>query len=97
MFKHSGQQEPVHKIMRSSGVCNTGNVLDHEGRNVYFLTSVHEISETLIHGISLVAPSPSGNDVLNEKPEHELVKWHDVTLLHCLWVFQPWLLTQPLG
>jgi len=74
MFKHSGQQEPIREIMRISGVCNTSNMFDHEGRKVYLLASVHEISETLIYGISLVMPLPSRDDVLNEEPEHELVE-----------------------
>ena len=82
--------------MRSGGVCNTSNVLDHEGWKVDLLTSVHEISKTLIHGISLVAILPSRDDVLDKEPEKELVEWHHVALLHGLRVFQPWLLTQPL-
>jgi len=97
MFKHPGQQKPVPEIMHSSGVCYASNMLDYDGRKVYLLASIHEISETLIHGIGLVVPLTPWYDVLNDEPEQEPMEWRHVTLLHCLRVFEPWLLTQPLG
>jgi len=64
-------------------------VFDHDDRKVYLLAPIHEISETLIHDISLVAPLPSWNDVLDDKPGQELVEWCHITLLHCLRVLEP--------
>jgi len=72
-------------------------MLDHDGQKVYLLASIHEISETLIHGISLVVPLTAWDDVLYDEPEQELMEWCHITLLHCLRVFEPWLLTQPIG
>jgi len=74
MFKHPSQQEPVLEIMRSSSVCNSSNVLDHE--SVDLLASVHEICETLIHSIILVARLPSRDDVLTETRVGGVVTCH---------------------
>jgi len=60
--------------MRSSGVCNPSNVLDHESRKVDLLASVHKICEALVHCISLIASLASRDDILDEELEHELVK-----------------------
>jgi len=79
--------------MRSGGVCNPSNVLDHEGWEIDLLTSVHEIDEALVHCIRLISSLPSGDDILDEKPENKLVERQHITLLHSLGVFQPWLLT----
>ena len=89
MFKHRGQQKPVPEIMRLSGVCCASNMLDHDGRKVYLLVSIHGISETLIHGIYLIAPLPPWDDVLYDEPEQELIEWCRFTLLHCLGCLSP--------
>jgi len=64
-------------------------MLDHDGRKVYMLASIHEISETLIHGIYLVAPLTSWDDVLDDEPEQEQMESCHITLLHCLRVIEP--------
>jgi len=97
MLKHSGEQEPLAKIMGSEGVCNPSYVGDHESRKVDLLSSIHEISEALVHCISLISPLSSTDDVLDDEPKYELVERLHITLLHSLGVFQPWLLTQVLG
>jgi len=73
--------------MRSSGVYNPSNMLDHESRKLDLLASVHKICKALVHCISLITSLPSRDDVLDEKPEHELVKRQHITLLHYLGVF----------
>ena len=97
MLEHPGEQEPVAKIMGSGGVCNVSYVSDHEGRKVDLLSSIHKISESLVHCISLISPLPSRDNVLDDEPKYELVERLHITLLHSLGVFQPWLLTQPLS
>ena len=93
MFKHPSQQEPIPKIMFSGGVCYASYVPDHDCREIDLLASIHEISKALIHGIRLIAPLAPRYVVLDNEPEQELVEWCHVPFLHCLWVFEPWLLT----
>ena len=50
-------------------------MLEHESWKVDLLASIHEICETLTHSISLVAPLPSRDDVLDEESKQELVEW----------------------
>ena len=83
--------------MCSGGVRDAGNARDHESRKVDLLASVRKISEALVHCISLISPLPSRDDVLDDELEHELMERQHITFLHCLGVFQPWLLTQPLS
>ena len=59
--------------MLSSSVCNLYNMFDHDCGEVDLLTLEHEISEALIHSVSLIAPLVPGDDVLNDEPKQELV------------------------
>jgi len=97
VLKHPGPQKPIPKIMLLSGVCNASNVPDHDCGEINLLSSIHEIRETLIHGISLISPLAPRYDVLDDELEQELVEWCHVPFLHCLGCFEPWLLTQSLG
>jgi len=46
------------------------------------LTLIHEINETLIHGIRLVALLASRNDVFDNEPEQELMKCCHIPFFH---------------
>jgi len=69
VFKNPGPQERMPKIMLSGGAGNAGNVPDHYGREINLFSSIHEISETLIHGISLISPLTPRNNILYDKLE----------------------------
>ena len=83
--------------MLSNGVCNPCNVFDHDCRKVDLLTPEHEISEALIHSVSLIAPLAPGDDILNDELKQELVHWLHVTLPHSLRVCELQVLAQCLG
>ena len=68
--------------MLSDGVCNASNVPNYDCREIDLLASIHEISETLIHGICLVAPLAPLYDVLYNEPKQELMEWCHISLLH---------------
>jgi len=55
--------------MLSGDVCNAINVPDHDGEEINLFSSIHEISETLIHDISLISPLTPRYDVLDDKLE----------------------------
>ena len=61
--------------MLSSSVCNLYNMFDHDCGEVDLLTLEHEISEALIHSVSLISPLAHRDDVFNDEPEQELVHW----------------------
>jgi len=82
VLKHPDQQKPISKIMFSGGVCNASYVPDHDCREIDLLASIHEISETLIHDIRLIAPLAPRNDVLDNEPEQELMEWFHIPFLH---------------
>jgi len=63
------------------------DVVDHECGQVDLLSSVHQISEALVHRIGLFAPLRMWNDVLDYKPEDQLMERLHIVLLHCLWTF----------
>jgi len=46
------------------------------------LASIHEITETLIHGIRLVTLLALRNDVFDNKPEQELMKCCHIPFFH---------------
>jgi len=83
--------------MLSGGGCDAGNVSDHDGREIKLFSSIHQISEALIHSISLIAPLTLGYNVLNDEPKKQLVEWCHVPFLNSLWCFQPWSLTKLSG
>jgi len=97
VLKHLGEQEPISQIMRSGCCCNPPDMVDHECWQVDLLSPVHQISEALVHSISLIAPLRMRNDVLDDEPEDQLMERLHIALLHCLWAFQPRLLAQVLG
>ena len=55
--------------MLSGGVYNASNVTDYDYREIDLLVSIHENSETLIHGIRLIAPLAPRYDVLDDELE----------------------------
>jgi len=79
--------------MLSGGVYNASNVPNHDCREINLLALIHEISETLIHGIRLIVPLAPRYNILDDELERKLLEWGHVPFLHWLRVFEPWLLT----
>jgi len=52
-----------------SDVCYVSDMPDHDSWKIDLLTSIHEISEVLIHGICLVAPLAPWYNVLDDEPQ----------------------------
>jgi len=73
MFKNTSQKKTISKVMLLGGVCNSGDMEDHNGWKVDLLLPVYQINEALIHRICHVAPLTPGNDVLDHKQENQLV------------------------
>ena len=62
-------------------------MVDHECRQVDLFSFVHQISEALVHSISLIAPLRTRNDVLDDEPKDQLMERLHIALLHRLRVF----------
>ena len=69
MFKDPGQQEPIPKIMLSSGACHASDVSDHYGKEIQLFPYIRWVGQALIHSISLITPLTLGNNVLDDKLE----------------------------
>jgi len=67
VLKHSGQQEPIPKIMLSGGVCNASNVPNRDCREIDLLASIND-------GVRLISPLAPRNDVLDNEQEQELME-----------------------
>ena len=55
------------------GVCYSGNVANHNGREIDLFPSVHQVNETLIYSVYQIAPLTYGNDILDDKPKKQLM------------------------
>jgi len=73
MFKNTSQKKIIPKVVFPGGVCNSGDMEDHNGWKVDLLLPVYQINEALIHCICHVAPLTLRNDILDHKPENQLM------------------------
>ena len=85
MLKHPGEKEPISQIIRFGCCCNPRYVVDHECRQVDRLSSIHQISEALVHRISLIVPLRTRDNVLDYEPKDQLMERLYITFLHRLW------------
>ena len=68
--------------MRSGGCGYSHDVGDYEPRQVDLLPPIHQVRQTLIHGICLIAPLSTRNGALDDEPKDQLMERLHVPLLH---------------
>jgi len=82
VFEHPGEQKAVPQIMCPGSCGYRHNMVDHEPRQVDLLPLIHQVSQTLIHGVRLIAPLSMRYYVLDDKPEDQLMERLHIPLLH---------------